>query len=156
MAIRHHVIIWIHSLSRKEMGDIKGGENMQKLSQFSPRDLEVVERILNGVEGAIIIDENVIIRVFTDFYEKESGLVKEQVLGKRVDQVFPHTRMLEVLNTGKAITADMWELNGKSQIVSRVPIMSEGEVIGALGINIFRYLNEARGLQPGFRKCFPN
>lgn len=93
MAIRHHVIIWIHSLSRKEMGDIKGGENMQKLSQFSPRDLEVVERILNGVEGAIIIDENGIIRVFTDFYEKESGLVKEQVLGKRVDQVFPHTRM---------------------------------------------------------------
>jgi transcriptional regulator with PAS, ATPase and Fis domain len=91
----------------------------------------------------LIIDEKGIIRVFTDYYERESGLKKEEVLGKRVDEVFPHTRMLEVLNTGKPITADLWELNGKTQIVSRVPIWSEGRIIGALGINIFRYLDEA-------------
>ncbi len=127
---------------------------MKKLSQLSARELEVVEGILNGVEGAIIIDENGIIRVFTDHYQRESGLVKEQVLGKRVDEVFPHTRLLEVLNTGKAITADMWELNGKSQIVSRVPIMSEGKIIGVLGLNIFRYLNEARGFATRVQKMF--
>jgi transcriptional regulator with PAS, ATPase and Fis domain len=125
---------------------------MKKLSQLSARELEAVELVLNGVEGAIIIDENGIIRIFTDHYARESDLCKEEVLGKRVDEIFPHTRLLEVLNTGKAITADMWELNDKSRIVSRVPIMNEGEIIGALGINIFRYLNEARGFATRIQK----
>lgn len=127
---------------------------MKKLSQLSTQELDAIEGVLNGVEGAIIIDENGIIRIFTDYYERESGLVKEDVLGKPVDQVFPHTRLLDVLNTGKAITADMWELNGKCQIVSRVPIISEGEIIGVLGINIFRYLNEARGFAKRVQKMF--
>lgn len=127
---------------------------MKKLSQLSARELNAVEVVLNGVEGAIIIDENGIIRIFTDHYERESGLLKEQVLGKKIDQVFPNTRLLEVLNTGKAITADMWELNGKSQIVSRVPIMNENEIIGVLGINIFRYLEEARGFATRVQKTF--
>lgn len=127
---------------------------MKKLSQLSTQELDAIEGVLNGVEGAIIIDENGVIRIFTDYYERESGLVKEDVLGKRVDQVFPHTRLLDVLNTGKAITADMWELNGKCQIVSRVPIISEGEIIGVLGINIFRYLNEARGFAKRVQKMF--
>ncbi|MDD2373049.1 MAG: sigma 54-interacting transcriptional regulator [Syntrophomonadaceae bacterium] len=125
---------------------------MKKLSQLSARELDAVELVLNGVEGAIIIDENGIIRIFTDHYARESDLSKEEVLGKRVDEIFPHTRLLEVLNTGKAITADMWELNDKSRIVSRVPIMNEGEIIGVLGINIFRYLNEARGFATRIQK----
>ena len=129
-----------------------GGDNMKKLSQLSARELDAVELVLNGVEGAIIIDENGIIRIFTDHYARESDLSKEEVLGKRVDEIFPHTRLLEVLNTGKAITADMWELNDKSRIVSRVPIMNKGEIIGVLGINIFRYLNEARGFATRIQK----
>ncbi len=127
---------------------------MKKLSELSLRELAIVEEILNGVEGAIIIDENGIIRVFTDYYVRESGLVKDHVLGQRIDKVFPHTRLLEVLNTGKAITADTWELNGKIQIVSRIPIMGENGVIGALGINIFRYLNEAQGFAQRVQKMF--
>jgi len=127
---------------------------MKRLSELSPRELEIVEEILNGVEGAIIIDENGIIRIFTDYYVRESGLAKDHVLGQRIDKVFPHTRLLEVLNTGKAITADMWELNGKTQIVSRIPIMGENGVIGVLGINIFRYLNEAQGFAQRVQKMF--
>ena len=125
---------------------------MKKLSELSERDLEMVEAILNGVEGAIIIDEDGIIRVFTDYYARESGLTKDQALGKKIDQVFPNTRMLEVLHTGKAITADIWETHGKTQIVSRIPIMGENRVIGALGINIFRYLNDARGFAQRVQK----
>ncbi|WP_054696499.1 hypothetical protein [Syntrophomonas palmitatica] len=126
------------------------------LNELTPRDLEIVEGIFTGIEGALIIDKEGIVRVFTDYYMRESGLKKEEVLGKRVDEVFPHTRMLEVLNTGKPIIADLWELNGKYQIVSRVPILSDGRIIGALGISIFRYKDEARVLPGGLTKCFPN
>lgn len=115
-----------------------------KLSELTPRDLEIIESIFTGIEGAMIIDEKGIVRVFTDYYMRESGLRKEDVLGKPINEVFAHTRMLDVLRTGKPIIGDLWELNGKKQIVSRVPILEDGVVIGVLGISIFRYMNDAR------------
>ncbi|MDI9466605.1 MAG: sigma 54-interacting transcriptional regulator [Syntrophomonadaceae bacterium] len=118
---------------------------MFKLSTMPQKYLDVIETIFNEFDGALVIDEKGIIRIITDYYCRESGLSKEKVLGKRVDEVFPHTRMLEVLRSGKPIIADIWELNGKSQIVSRVPITANGKIIGAAGFNIFRYLDDAKG-----------
>ena len=118
---------------------------MYKLSELPENYLRIVETIFSEFDGALIIDEQGIIRVFTDYYARETGLAKENVLGRRVDEIFPTTKMLEVLETGKPIIADLWELNGKAQIVSRVPITANGQIIGAAGFNIFRYLEEAQG-----------
>lgn len=118
---------------------------MFKLSEMPQKYLDVIETIFSEFDGALIIDEKGIIRIFTEYYSRECGLPKEEVIGKRVDQVFPTTRMLEVLRTGKPIIADIWELNGKSQVVSRVPITSNGVIVGVAGFNIFRYLDDARG-----------
>lgn len=118
---------------------------MYKLSKLPDIYLKIIDTIFSEFDGALIIDEQGIIRVFTDYYARETGLAKEAVIGKRVDEVFPTTRMLEVLETGRPIIADLWELDGKSQIVSRVPITANGQIIGAAGFNIFRYLEEAEG-----------
>lgn len=50
--------------------------------------------------------------------------------------------MLEVLEKGVPIIADIWEYNGKSQVVSRIPITANGQIIGAAGFSIFRYHEE--------------
>lgn len=125
-----------------------------KLSEVPNKYLNFIETILSEFDGALIIDEQGIIRVFTDYYARETGLPKEEVIGRRVDEVFPSTRMLEVLRTGKPIIADVWELNDKMQIVSRVPITSDGQIIGAAGFNIFRYLDDARGFAERISKMF--
>ena len=125
---------------------LKGEEvNMYKLSELPKKYLHIIETIFSEFDGALIIDEQGIIRVFTDYYARETGLTKESVIGRRVDEIFPTTKMLEVLETGRPIIADLWELNGKAQIVSRVPITANGKIIGAAGFNIFRYLEEAQG-----------
>lgn len=118
---------------------------MFKLSKLPENYVQILETIFSEFDGALIIDEQGIIRIFTDYYAKETGLSKKAVLGKRIDEVFPNTRMLEVLESGRPIIADLWELNGKAQIVSRVPITANGQIIGAAGFNIFRYLEEAQG-----------
>lgn len=112
-------------------------------NQVPPSYFDLLEMVFGEFGGAIIIDQHGIIRIFTDYYEKESGLKKEEVLGKRIDKVFPHTRLLEVLKTGKPILADIWHLNGKAQIVSRFPIKQNGKVIGAAGFSLFK-MGEAR------------
>lgn len=118
---------------------------MFRLSTIPQKYLDVIETIFNEFDGALLIDEQGIIRIITDYYCRESGLSKQEVLGRKVEEVFPTTRMLEVLHSGKPIIADIWELGGKSQIVSRVPITLSGSIIGAAGFNIFRYLDDAQG-----------
>ncbi len=118
---------------------------MFRLSTIPQKYLDVIETIFNEFDGALVIDELGKIRIITDYYCRASGLSKQEVLGRKVDEVFPTTRMLEVLHSGKPIIADTWELYGKSQIVSRVPITLNGSIIGAAGFNIFRYLDDAQG-----------
>lgn len=125
---------------------------MIRLSELDDEHWRIIETIFSGFEGALIIDENGIIRAFTEYYEKESGLRREYVVGRPVKEVFPKTRMLEVLRTGKPIIADIWELNGRVQIVSRVPIIDEGRIIGAAGFNVFRYMEEAHAFAANFSK----
>ena len=119
---------------------------MFRLSTIPQKYLDVIETIFNEFDGALLIDEQGIIRIITDYNCRESGLSKLEVLGRKVEEVFPTTRMLAVLHSGKPIIADIWELGGKSQIVSRVPITLSGSIIGAAGFNIFRYLDDAQGI----------
>lgn len=115
---------------------------MIKLSKLQQEYFKIIETIFSEFDGALIVDEKGIIRVFTDNYARETGLKKEDVVGKRVNEVFPNTRMLEVLEKGVPIIADVWEYNGKSQVVSRIPITANGKIIGAAGFSIFRYHDE--------------
>lgn len=117
---------------------------MVKLSELTSNQWEIIEIIFSGFDGALIVDENGIIRLITEYYEKESGLKREDVLGKHVAEVFPHTRMTEVIKSGIPLLADLWELNGKQQVVSRVPIIADGQIIGAAGVSVFRYMDQAR------------
>lgn len=119
-----------------------GRGKMLKLSKLPHEYFKIIETIFSEFDGALIVDEKGIIRVFTDNYARETGLAKEEVIGKRVDEVFPNTRMLEVLEKGVPIIADIWEYNGKSQVVSRIPITANGKIIGAAGFSIFRYHDE--------------
>ncbi|MGE5370442.1 MAG: sigma-54 interaction domain-containing protein [Solirubrobacterales bacterium] len=127
---------------------------MIRLRDLTPRELEMLETLFAGIEGAIIIDEEGIVRVYTEHYERESGLKRETVIGRRIEEVFPGTRMLEVVKTGKPIIAELWELNGKSRFVSRIPIISDGQVIGAVGFSLFRYQKEAEEFADRLRKTF--
>lgn len=123
---------------------------MIKLSTLPEAYLKVIEIIFSEFDGALIIDEKGIIRVYTEYYERETGMPRDQVIGKPVNEVFPDTKLLQVLETGKHIIGDIWQLNGKVQVVSRVPITAGGKIIGAAGFNIFRYIDDARGFARRF------
>lgn len=125
---------------------------MFKLSDLTNKEWDIVEMIFSGFDGAIIVDENGIVRLMTEYYEKESGLNRQDVLGKHVAEVFPHTRMIEVLKSGIPILADLWQLNDKQQIVSRVPIIANGQIIGAAGVSVFRYMEQARNFAINWSK----
>lgn len=130
---------------------IEGEElRLLKLRDLSPDVLEIIETVFSGFDGAIIIDNLGTIVVFTEYYEKISGYHRQDVLGRHVTEIFPDSRLVEVLETGRPIIADVWGMGNKAHIVSRIPIISKGRIIGAAGFSVFRYMEEARNFATKF------
>jgi transcriptional regulator with PAS, ATPase and Fis domain len=115
-----------------------------KLQARSYIDFKTLDTVLNGFDGALVVDETGRIVVYTDNYAEVAGLPKECVVGKYVLDVFPDSRMMEVINTGKPIYIDLWQAGAETVFVCRYPIVAEGEVVGAVAVCVFRYLDEAR------------
>jgi len=115
-----------------------------KLQARSYIDFKTLDTVLNGFDGALVVDETGRIVVYTDNYAEVAGLPKECVVGKYVLDVFPDSRMMEVINTGKPIYIDLWQAGAETVFVCRYPIVAEDEVVGAVAVCVFRYLDEAR------------
>ncbi len=72
-------------------------------------------------------------QVFLDILE----LKREDVVGKYVTEILPNSELPEVLRTQRIDKAEIWSLKGRDTLVSRMPIVNNGQVIGALGQTIF-------------------
>lgn len=117
---------------------------MIRLGNLSARTLKIIETVFNGFDGALIVDEKGNIAVITENYAEIAEVDKDEVTGKHVLEVFPKSRMLEVLSTGKPIFAEAWEAGKETVFVTRVPIVSHGRIIGAAAVSVFRYIDEAK------------
>ncbi|MEN6350032.1 MAG: sigma 54-interacting transcriptional regulator [Syntrophomonas sp.] len=106
--------------------------------------LKAIEHILDSFDGAVMIDKTGKVVLFTEKYADLAGLNKDDVLGSRIIEYFPSSRMLEVVFSGKPIHADLWEVNGVTTFVSRIPLLWDGQIVGACGVLVFRYANEAK------------
>lgn len=117
---------------------------MIRLSNLPARTLKIIGTVFNGFDGALIVDEKGHIAVITENYAEVAGVDKEEVTGKHVLEIFPKSRMIEVLTTGKPIFAELWEAGKETVWVTRVPIVSDGRIIGAAAVSVFRYIDEAK------------
>jgi len=72
------------------------------------------------------------------------GKREKELLQRPVDQVIENTRILRTLKTGMAETNEIQVINGRAYIVSRLPIVREGKIIGAVGKIVFQKLEEAK------------
>ncbi len=115
-----------------------------EIGTLSVTILEAMDTVLNAFDGGLVIDEKGYILVYTDNYAKIAGIPKEGKVGKHVLDVFPKSRMLEVVTTGQPIYIDLWETGVETVFVSRYPILSEGRIMGAVAVSVFRYLDEAQ------------
>ena len=84
----------------------------------------------------IVVDKNNLVIYINKTYLRILNLPAEKVLGKSVLSITPATRSVEVLNTGKAITAYNWDINGYQMIACAVPLFKENEIVGCFAYSI--------------------
>ncbi|NUK30185.1 sensor histidine kinase [Parageobacillus sp. VR-IP] len=117
----------IHGLEPKEIG---------LLYQEKQAILEAIR------EGIIAVNQEGIITMINKTAMTLLGYEKEQdVLGKYILHIIPHSRLLEVIRTGTAEYDDEMILGEETVITNRIPIKDKaGKVIGA--VSTFRNKSE--------------
>nr|WP_242945871.1 sigma-54-dependent Fis family transcriptional regulator [Anaerobranca californiensis] len=103
--------------------------------------------ILNTVmelayDGILVVDKKGYITMISDAYCKFLGVIKDEVIGKHVTEVIENTRMHIVAETGVPEVADLQKIKGNYMIATRIPIIKDGESVGAVGKVIFRNVKE--------------
>lgn len=86
----------------------------------------------NIASGLIVIDNQYTIIVYNKEAEKLFGYPQREVLGRRVQEVFPNSRLPEVVDTGEPIQGYTETIGDSSAVVHTTPIIENGEVRGAI------------------------
>ncbi|MTH52338.1 PAS domain S-box protein [Bacillus mangrovi] len=97
-------------------------------------------------DGMIVIDDNESIILFNRMAENMTGYMRNHVLGKKIREVIPSTRLPEVLyNREPEFNQEQLLENGLKIIATRIPILNEdGTLRGAL--SLFKDITEAKQL----------
>jgi len=95
-------------------------------------DLVINELVANPSIGYIIVDSNANITHINQTYLNALGKKRKEVIGRPITEITPGSRLPEILATGKIDTVDVWTVNNHSMLVNRLPIKSNGKIVGAI------------------------
>jgi PAS domain S-box-containing protein len=118
----------------QEMGTVK------RLNQTLKTVLDI------GYDALVVVNESgsvvLVNRIFLDFIKRE----EETVLNCPINTILENSRLHIVVKTGIPELNDIQFIGGKPYVVSRLPIIRDGQVIGAVGKISFRRVDELREL----------
>ena len=101
-------------------------------------------------DGIVAIDRSGRITVFNSASEKITGYNKHKALGKKITEVIPETKLLNILETEQSEIGDIQRLDDHTVIASnRVPVIVDGEVLGAVAT--YQDITEVQKLEQKIR-----
>lgn len=107
----------------------------------------IVDKLMEqAYDGIVVVDQDGIITLFSKAYADFLGVRVQDVIGKHVNDVIPNTRLPVVLKTGKPEESQLQLIKGNYMVASRIPLLKEGKIIGAIGKVLFRNIEELNTL----------
>ncbi len=104
---------------------------------------KVLETIIEtAYDWVVLVDREGIVTMMSQTYLSFLSMTKEEAIGKHVTQVIPNTRMHIVAKTGRAEIGDIQEIKGNHMIATRLPVVINGKVIGAVGKVNFKDISD--------------
>ena len=98
------------------------------------------------VNGTLVIDKEGTVVFFSKTYQEFLGIGLDQALGRHCSHVIENSRIHIVSKNGKAEIGDSHRIKGQDMVVQRIPIRRDGEVIGAVGLVMFKKVEDVVSL----------
>ncbi|RHW39431.1 PAS domain-containing protein [Lysinibacillus yapensis] len=121
-----------------------------KLKLLSP---EVISQILEtAFQWFVVVDRAAKIIYINDEYCRFLEVSREEAIGKHVADVIENSEMHLVMEKGIAQIAAPHYIKGTYMLPNRVPIIVDGEIVGAFGSVVFRDINDWKKLSSHVRQ----
>lgn len=102
--------------------------------------------LTNPFEGITVVDRDAVLRYLSPVHERFFGYKRGDAIGRPVQEVIENTRLHKVVQTGAAEIGQVQEMRDVTRVVNRVPILRDGELVGAIGRVAFRTPEEVHEL----------
>lgn len=116
---------------------------LEHVKQINATMEQVIE---NPYEGVIAVDKNGMVTLINNTYLNITGRRREEILGKHISNINANCNLPQVLKTGEPILCDFCNIRDHGFITMRVPIMKDGEMVGAFGKTLFTDISVAKVL----------
>lgn len=95
--------------------------------------------LTSSYDAISVTDAQGVLRFISPTHERWLGLRRGEALGRPAEEVIPNSRMAEVAASGKAEVGYPYSPDGvATRIVSRIPILQNGDVAGVIGRTLFK------------------
>ena len=118
---------------------------IEKLSDSIPQDI-LMALLDNPYESMIIIDSDGIVRYMSRANDGIYLLSPENAIGRHISEVSPGTKMLRVLETGKAEMGRSMLINNQWRVVARIPLILGNRIVGVVGKLMFMSHDKLKSL----------
>lgn len=105
--------------------------------------LDECRAVLDAIGGLVIVDENGIIKYFSD--DIRSGIEKlnskklpEKIVGKKIRDVHPTTKIIQALEEGSKDEIQIYYGSGTLNVTRILPVKSDGRIVGAVDLDVFK------------------
>jgi PAS domain S-box-containing protein len=123
--------------------DITDYRNILQELDVERNNTEVLKTILEiAYDGIVVVDRDAKITMMSKAYANFLGVNEEEVIGKDVTDVIENTRMHIIVKTGQPEIAYLQKIKDNYMVATRIPIIKNGVVVGAVGKVLFRNLKD--------------
>lgn len=138
----------------RSIGAVAVFQELTEVQQMA-EELESVKKLQSTLEsamessfeGIVVVDKEaritMINRAYSDFLGCDGP---EGLIGQHVTQVIPNTRLHYVAKTGAGESGAIQRMGDHNVVVQRIPIMKDGEVVGAVGKVLFKDVKDMKNL----------
>ncbi|MDW8003026.1 MAG: sigma 54-interacting transcriptional regulator [Deltaproteobacteria bacterium] len=96
----------------------------------------------NPYQRALIVDRNGRVQFLDPYSEEALGLRPGEAKDRPVSEILPDSSLPRVLRTGEPITGRLFRVGQKEMISAAYPLITDGELLGAVGRVLFRSIEE--------------
>lgn len=107
----------------------------------------ILEVVLNtAYDGLIVVNKQGIVTMTNQSFASFFYQSPEDMIGKPITEIYENPKFTDVLETAQPVHGYIHDLNGHEIIASRVPIIQDGNIVGALGKVVFKDVDELYAL----------
>ncbi|TIL32477.1 MAG: PAS domain S-box protein [Mesorhizobium sp.] len=100
---------------------------------------DIIEKLITDPFDAMtVVDADARVVYVSPVHEAFFGLKHGEANGRPVRQVIENTRLDTVVRTGRAEVGEIQRMKGVERVVSRLPILRDGKIVGAVGRVMFK------------------